>query len=78
MCVCHSPSQHMFDSDQMFVVCVEPPTQSSEGQRRQINRYQFKGMKMMINGLGGESMSNGLLSPGCVQLFSRAAHTGTF
>lgn len=69
MCVCHSPSQHMFDSDQMFVVCVEPPTQSSEGQRRQINRYQFKGMKMMINGL---------LSPGCVQLFSRAAHTGTF
>lgn len=62
MCVCHSPSQHMFDSDQMFVVCVEPPTQSSEGQRRQLNRYQFKGMKMMINGLG----------------FSRAAHTGTF
>lgn len=43
-----------FDSDQMFVVCVEPPTQSSEGQRRQINRYQFKGMKMMINGLGGD------------------------
>lgn len=54
MCVCHSPSQHMFDSDQMFVVCVEPPTQSSEGQHRQINRYQFKGMKMMINGLGGD------------------------
>lgn len=65
----------MFDSDQMFVVCVEPPTQSGEGQLRQINRYQFKGMEMMINGLGG-SMSNGLLSPGLHGIFSGAARAG--
>lgn len=31
----------MFDSDQIFVVCVEPPTQSSEGQLRRIDTYQF-------------------------------------
>lgn len=41
VCVCHRPSQHMFDSDQMFAVCVEPPTQRSEGQLYQINTYQF-------------------------------------
>lgn len=32
----------MFDSDQIFVVCVEPPTQSSEGQLHQINTYHFQ------------------------------------
>lgn len=33
-------SQHMFDSDQIFEVCVDPPTRGSEGQLHQINVYQ--------------------------------------
>lgn len=39
--VCHIASQHMFDSDQIFVVCVEPPTRSGEGQLHPINTHQF-------------------------------------
>lgn len=39
--VCHRPSQHMFDSDRMFVVRVEPPTQTGEGQLHRIDTYEI-------------------------------------
>lgn len=38
MHVCQRPKQHMFDSDQIFALCVEPPTQRSEGQLCEINQ----------------------------------------
>lgn len=76
MHVCQRPSQHMFDSDQIFSVCVEPPTQSSEGQLHEINQLSVLKDEYYDKWERG-LMSNGLLSHAAFTIFSGGAHIGT-